>query len=91
MGLRNQDPIPEWITHLAVVKGNGVLTGTKEQMLQAIGTKQGVAPPSNTNVVDIGRGDGKAVVVLKNVNVTYDTRRVPPFSSVVDRSWLIVC
>ncbi|KAI6168653.1 P-loop containing nucleoside triphosphate hydrolase protein [Pisolithus thermaeus] len=81
MGLRKQDPIPEWITHIALVQQDRLLTGTKEDVLaqQASDAAQAEASRSfisHSSMPTAGKELGKPVAILKNVNVTYDTRKV---------------
>ncbi|KAJ7089806.1 P-loop containing nucleoside triphosphate hydrolase protein [Mycena belliarum] len=76
MGLRMQDAVPEWITHLAVVHGHVVVTGPKENMLaykteindaSRASADEAAAPPS---------GLGVPVVEMENVSVAYGPRKV---------------
>ncbi|KAL4079310.1 P-loop containing nucleoside triphosphate hydrolase protein [Scleroderma citrinum] len=80
MGLRKQDPIPPWISHLALVKDGQILTGVKADVLnqEAMDAAQEVASRTSTLNHDRARiqEDGKPVVVLKNVNVVYGSRKV---------------
>ncbi|KAH7883338.1 P-loop containing nucleoside triphosphate hydrolase protein [Phlebopus sp. FC_14] len=69
MGLRKQDPVPDWITHLALVQDGKVLTGKKEEMLCRAST-------SSKRRRDTTTHDGKPVIILKNVNVAYGSRKV---------------
>ncbi|KAH7920601.1 P-loop containing nucleoside triphosphate hydrolase protein [Leucogyrophana mollusca] len=79
MGLRMQDPVPEWITHLALVKDGKVFAGTKDEVLaeyaaQALRDEE----KRSSNVSRIVSGtdeEGKAVVDMKNVNVIYEQKR----------------
>ncbi|KIJ66078.1 hypothetical protein HYDPIDRAFT_130250 [Hydnomerulius pinastri MD-312] len=80
MGLRMQDPVPGWITHLALVQDGKVLTGTREEILseQAVrkakeDKKQSIISGTSARRVS---GDGKPVIILKNVNVAYSDRKV---------------
>ncbi|KAH7911329.1 P-loop containing nucleoside triphosphate hydrolase protein [Hygrophoropsis aurantiaca] len=79
MGLRLQDPLPDWISHLALVKDGKVITGAKDEVLaehvaQTLQDEQKRA--SNTPRI-IPSADGKPVVDMKNVNVVYQqTRKV---------------
>ncbi|EPQ55255.1 P-loop containing nucleoside triphosphate hydrolase protein, partial [Gloeophyllum trabeum ATCC 11539] len=46
LGLRKQDPVPEWITHVAAVQGGSVTTGLKNEILAEFNKDAGtqVAP-----------------------------------------------
>lgn len=81
MGLRKQDPIPEWITHIALVQQNRLLTGKKETVLaqhasDAAQTEANRSSISQSSIPKAGKELGRPVAILKNVNVTYDTRKV---------------
>lgn len=81
MGLRKQDPIPEWTTHIALVQQDRLLTGTKEDVLaqqanDAAQTEVCGSFISQSGIPAAGKELGKPVAILKNVNVTYNTRRV---------------
>ncbi|KAJ7583002.1 P-loop containing nucleoside triphosphate hydrolase protein [Mycena floridula] len=74
MGLRSQDPVPGWITHLALVKEDRLLTGEKSHILTEL------ARANATNVssppVRHTTKSGQLVADLKNVNVKYGPREV---------------
>ncbi|KAG6331621.1 hypothetical protein ID866_7466 [Astraeus odoratus] len=81
MGLRKQDPIPDWITHLALIKGGRLLTGEKgdilEQQAADAAQEKAAQPFISTHGLPVTRGeDGKPVAILKNVNVAYGPRKV---------------
>jgi hypothetical protein len=80
MGLRMQDPVPEWITHLALVHDGKVLTGTKEEILSEYAIRKAKENRARTTISGTSakkaEDDGKPVVVLKNVNVAYGPREV---------------
>ncbi|KAJ7849227.1 P-loop containing nucleoside triphosphate hydrolase protein [Mycena olivaceomarginata] len=79
IGLRMQDAVPDWITHLALVSDGQVRTGAKTEVLRY---KKQIQDASST------RGDaavqnlksrlsvGEPVVEMKNVSVTYGPRQV---------------
>lgn len=78
MGLRKQDPIPDWITHLALIKDDRIITGEKGDILDQQAAHEGASRdiiPSHGGP-RIREGGGKPVAILKNVNVTYSTRKV---------------
>lgn len=73
MTLRPQDPIPDWITHIAKIEGPHVRTGRWQSMHQ----------PAKTTVDEVDQlqtkkppGTGKVLVDMKNVNVRYHDRHV---------------
>lgn len=81
MGLRKQDPIPEWITHLALIKDDRIIAGEKGDILDQqakYAVHDGVSGPAILcHDRLIGLDDTrKPVAILKNVNVTYGTRKV---------------
>lgn len=90
MGLRAQDDIPEWISHVAFVNNGTLQVGKKEEMSRKI--RQHVAS-ENKNAIFLnwnrpaGREqstEGKIVVDIKNANVAYENRKV-----LTDISWTI--
>lgn len=80
IGLRMQDPIPDWISHLALVSDGKVLTGTKEEILEKQEfheVKEGrVTLMNSTTSAKRTEGEGQPVVILRNVNVSYGERKV---------------
>jgi hypothetical protein len=77
LGLRLQDPVPEWISHVALINQGRVTTGRKEAVLTAklaAGGAQGVSkdsvPRSGPDI------PGKVLVDLKNVKIIYGERQV---------------
>lgn len=80
IGLRMQDPVPDWITHLALVSDGKILTGTKEEILEKqrllkVEEDATISKTSSTSAKQI-ENNGKPVVVLRNVNVSYGERKV---------------
>jgi hypothetical protein len=76
MGLRLQDPIPEWITHIALVQGGHVKTGER-----TIFEKLNSPTHENARSVTAVRSRGppaqaSIVVDMQNVNVRYQERHV---------------
>ncbi|KAI0293405.1 P-loop containing nucleoside triphosphate hydrolase protein [Russula brevipes] len=73
MGLRLQDPIPEWITHVALVQGGHVKTGERT-------TFEKLNSPAHEPVTAVrSRGppaQASIVVDMQNVNVRYQERHV---------------
>ncbi|KAJ6458423.1 P-loop containing nucleoside triphosphate hydrolase protein [Mycena vitilis] len=78
IGLRMQDTVPEWITHLAVVNDGLVKTGPKDEMLEYKDELQRAAStleePLQSAAPRPSAGD--PVVEMKGVSVTYGPRQV---------------
>ncbi|KAJ7153497.1 P-loop containing nucleoside triphosphate hydrolase protein [Mycena crocata] len=74
VGLRVQDAVPEWITHLAVVSDGEVKTGPKDVIVAHI--QNSSRPPFMQTVGSLETSVGKPVVEMNNVSVTYGPRRV---------------
>ncbi|KAH0829066.1 P-loop containing nucleoside triphosphate hydrolase protein [Lanmaoa asiatica] len=80
IGLRMQDPIPDWITHLPLVSNGKVITGIKEEIIEKQELHEAeedratlmasITPAKQTE------HEGKPVVVLRNVGVSYGECRV---------------
>ncbi|KAJ7073159.1 P-loop containing nucleoside triphosphate hydrolase protein [Mycena amicta] len=79
LGLRTQDSVPEWVTHLALVDDDGVIrVGTKHDMLpykeqMAKSRAESAAMPVRSRRTP---PPGEPVVEMRDVNVTYGPRRV---------------
>jgi len=81
LGLRLQDPVPEWITHLALISEKGVITGQKDIVLEAEAERrvreERDSQSRSSNASSSLSGSGRSTVVdLKNVSVTYGPRQV---------------
>ena len=80
IGLRMQDPIPDWITHLALISDGKVLTGTKEEFLEKQELREArenrTTSTASTTSAKRTEDEGKPVVILRNVNVSYGERKV---------------
>jgi hypothetical protein len=77
MGLRLQDPIPEWITHVALVHGGRVTTGEKAAILEKLNLHTYEADRSVAAVRNRDSSAGSDVLVdMQNVNVRYHERHV---------------
>ncbi|KAJ7247172.1 P-loop containing nucleoside triphosphate hydrolase protein [Mycena haematopus] len=83
IGLRIQDAVPDWITHLALVGAGQVRTGCKDDMTQPLvhmreGPKGEGAEASTQNQRDSTktRRVGAPVVQMKNVSVAYGPRQI---------------
>ncbi|KAF7291840.1 p-loop containing nucleoside triphosphate hydrolase protein [Mycena chlorophos] len=75
LGLRTQDAIPDWVTHLALVDGGTLQTGKKDDMLSLKDRMQKSATPEALSGVETKK-QGDPVVEMKNVNVAYGPRKV---------------
>ncbi len=81
MGLRLQDPIPEWITRIALVQNEHVTTGEKAAILEKLNlhtqnhTHEAVQPVAGVRSRDSRAGSG-ILVDMQNVNVRYHERHV---------------
>jgi hypothetical protein len=77
MGLRLQDPIPEWITHIALVHGGRVTTGEKAAILEKLNLHTHEADRSVATVRNRDPSAGSDVLVdMQNLNVRYHERHV---------------
>ena len=77
MGLRLQDPIPEWITHVALVQDGHVMTGEKTAILEKLNIHAHEAARSVASVRHRGSSaGGRTLVDMQNVNVRYHERHV---------------
>ncbi|KAL5531887.1 hypothetical protein ACEPAF_5450 [Sanghuangporus sanghuang] len=79
MSLRPQDPLPEWITHVALVDGQSVRTEIRSQNFMPFPISDSETP--GTSDMHIKRKDNmererKELVAMKNVNVKYHDRHV---------------
>ncbi|KAK0233565.1 P-loop containing nucleoside triphosphate hydrolase protein [Armillaria fumosa] len=75
LGLRAQDPVPDWITHVALLRGSKVVTGLKDIILheEALRSKHATETTATQTVTN---EIGAVVADLKNVRVQYDSRVV---------------
>ncbi|THU88807.1 P-loop containing nucleoside triphosphate hydrolase protein [Dendrothele bispora CBS 962.96] len=77
MGLRTQDTIPDWITHVASVKGNRIAVGDKTRVMQAeLERSQKQDLVNSQRSVSQTTKTGDIVVDLQNVRVQYQERKV---------------
>jgi acetyl/propionyl-CoA carboxylase alpha subunit len=83
MGLRLQDPIPGWITHIALVHGGHVTTGEKAAILEKLNVHTYYeAARSVAAVRNRDSSAGSSILVdMQNVNVRYHERHVRWYSS----------
>jgi hypothetical protein len=77
LALRSQDPIPDWITHLAVVHQGKVASGKKEEILASDAAMQTIRDQADEQKPSvIKRKEGRVLVDMKNVKVSYGERKV---------------
>jgi hypothetical protein len=99
MSLRMQDPVPDWISHVAFVRPGGqVLTGPKGLVLQEIedhpmGHSTNVQADGPVKLRSNVPNSQKAILVdLQRVNVSYHGRHVkrPPVSKLsLSHRWFL--
>ncbi|KAF9489754.1 P-loop containing nucleoside triphosphate hydrolase protein [Pleurotus eryngii] len=79
LGLRIQDAVPEWVTHLALVDGGRIHTGTKDEIERLVRESGGLSEPSkvysNVPKASIDHS-GEILVDMNNVSVKYGDRTV---------------
>ncbi|KAG6910400.1 hypothetical protein DXG01_010755 [Tephrocybe rancida] len=76
LGLRTQDPVPEWITHVAFVDGNKVVVGPKDDVLPQITHVDLRGDLSSFTVQSAPSNEGRLLVDMQNVKVKYGPREV---------------
>ena len=76
MGLRMQDPVPEWISHIALVQDGRVKVGDKTTMLQELNDFSRSKATSHSTTPIHTPIEAKAFVDMQNVNVRYHERHV---------------
>lgn len=76
MGLRTQDPIPEWITHVALVQNGRVVTGEKDGVLAQRITSGSSTNKSMSKVTSTSQKTRSVLVDFTNVKVQYSDRVV---------------
>ena len=75
--MRPQDPVPEWTTHLALIRKDGTVhTGRKQDVLDAAAETlhRGWDAPSIQTKETVNTGE--AIIDLAGVNVAYGNRKV---------------
>jgi energy-coupling factor transporter ATP-binding protein EcfA2 len=89
MGLRLQDPVPEWVSHVALVLDGRVQTGLKGEVLAEKAEKALAQPalPQQNTALQHGQQEREVVVDMKHVNVKYHTRHVRLSSQHVDSTF----
>ncbi|EJT97018.1 P-loop containing nucleoside triphosphate hydrolase protein [Dacryopinax primogenitus] len=79
LALRPQDPLPEWVTHVAVVADGQVRTGRKEEFREELARHhvlekaERAVPVSEKSVQE---GEKELLVDMQGVNVAYHERKV---------------
>ena len=73
MALRPQDPLPDWITHVALVNGQHVETKPRDSSFMPMSEVDSVGTPGDAPRT---KEEGKELVVMKDVNVRYHERHV---------------
>ncbi|TFK33535.1 P-loop containing nucleoside triphosphate hydrolase protein [Crucibulum laeve] len=80
LGLRRQDALPDWITHVALVQGNRVTTGAKEKVLSEAEAEDLYALSKYSSKLKQESGkdrkQGSLLVDMQGVNVRYGPRTV---------------
>ncbi|KAK7057939.1 p-loop containing nucleoside triphosphate hydrolase protein [Favolaschia claudopus] len=78
IGLRMQDAVPEWVTHLAIVNEGQIKSGPKAQLLAYKTKIQNATALRGEQVphIKLDPNAGEPVVEMKNVCVTYGPRQV---------------
>lgn len=76
MALRPQDPLPEWITHVALVDGQHIHPQTRTAAMPSL-EQQSSSKSTQSTLKEAG---GKELVDMKDVNVSYHERHVRRFT-----------
>lgn len=73
LALRSHDPIPDWISHVVLVRGNKAIAGLKDQVLHDFepATLSRSTPSDTKQTVQ-----GEVLIEMKHVNVQYGPRTV---------------
>lgn len=79
LGMRPQDPIPDWTTHLALIQGDGTVhTGAKQDVLETAAGNMlhsGWKPPVAGHA-EKAKHQGEALISLSGISVSYGERKV---------------
>ncbi|KDQ12000.1 hypothetical protein BOTBODRAFT_113519 [Botryobasidium botryosum FD-172 SS1] len=76
LGLRPQDALPKWITHLAIAKDGTVKTGLRDSLDYVVASHTSKDGTLLKNKTQNEAKRGKEVVSLKGVRVAYHDRQV---------------
>lgn len=73
MALREQDPLPDWITHVASVEGQYVKTHSRGAYTPILENRKKATQASP--ILEQGE-EGKELIDMKNINIKYADRHV---------------
>jgi hypothetical protein len=73
LGLRAADPLPEWVSHVALASDDKVTTGRKEDVYSPIESQ---SHPVSVSKPALPRPRGNILAEMKGVNVSYNGRHV---------------
>lgn len=90
LGLRQHDPIPDWVTNIAVAKENAVVAGTKEALRFEIQATQSLSTHSSPRPSFTKRLESAVLVDVKSLNITYGDRKVSDVCCMYDRISFII-
>lgn len=80
IGLRAQDPLPDWTTHVALLEDNGeVQTGKKEDIFPSSFTPSALLTSVSTSSASAAytqRAQGNPLIDMSGVNVEYGPRKI---------------
>ena len=76
MGLRVQDEIPDWITHIAFADKGKVRVGGKKEILRSLQQHVTNAAQVNQPTVRDQGSEGRVVVDIEGADVQYGGRKV---------------
>ncbi|KAJ3854409.1 P-loop containing nucleoside triphosphate hydrolase protein [Lentinula lateritia] len=79
LGLRAQDSLPDWVDHVAYVKGSTVIAGEREYVLGSVERGLGGwhGEPKKNRVTENSRTQiGRVLIDLKSIKVQYGDRKV---------------
>ncbi|KAG5634398.1 hypothetical protein H0H81_002116, partial [Sphagnurus paluster] len=83
LGLRTHDAVPDWITHIAFIRGTKVVCGSKDEVLPLV--EESLRAETQRNTItqaqekekgDAEKEQGALVVDMRGVNVKYGPRTV---------------
>ncbi|KAI0311188.1 P-loop containing nucleoside triphosphate hydrolase protein [Amylostereum chailletii] len=76
MGLRLQDPIPDWVSHVALVQRGRVRAGPKQDVLAGQGDRAKETAHPVLQSLPPAETAGEALIEMRDLNVKYHTRHV---------------
>lgn len=80
MALRSQDPLPDWVTHVALVDGQHLRAQRRDDSTMVHPSLQSSSSEASKGFADPERQE---LVTMKNVNVRYGDRHVRTFYSFI--------